>query len=85
MLKKMTRIAGGTALAAALLLGGTTVASATQGQTWTMTSCNFNGGNVSYTYTSSSGSTVTTAASVGATFVGTEDQMAAAVAEQILQ
>lgn len=84
MKTKMTRIAGGAALAAALLLGGGTAASATTGgELWTMTSCDFNGGHVSYTYTSGLGNTFTAAASVGPTFIGTEGQLLHAVVEQL--
>lgn len=76
--------------AIALLAGGLSLASmgsaqAAGAQHWTQTSCNYNGGNISYTYTSTSGSTVTTSASIGGSFYGTEMSLVRAVANTYSQ
>lgn len=69
-------------LAGGLSLASMTSAEASGAQSWTQTSCNYNGGNISYTYTSAGGSTVTTAASVGGSFFGTETALIQAVAKK---
>lgn len=76
--------------AIALLAGGLSLASmgsaeAAGSQHWTQTSCNYNGGHISYTYTSTSGSTVTTSASIGGSFYGTEMSLVQAVANTYSQ
>lgn len=78
MFRSLLRACGAGVVAATLALSGAAAASAADSPTtWTLTSCSSS----SFTYTSPSGAKVTTAASVGATFVGTEMQLAQAVAE----